>query len=762
VRFIVAATFLPILAASCLRAQAPPVTSSLPNAGAAIGVLLNGPYGPINFTPLAAGKFSSASQSNGDDIITITFGTASAGQISCLQNLGSGTFSQPINSQTILWPVAAVQLLNFGTSAAPQTDSIAIANSNGVAIYSFTNCVATLTSQVAISNVSSISGLIAGTEQFLISCSNGLAIEDVTLSSSTCLPFPANSIVVTGALPAPYQFLAVAIVPTATQPSNNPEIVFGYVGTGGTLVSTNLALLEGEAFLGCVFSPAVVCFSADENIVSVQPLLTADLNNNPPNLDFSASQNLTLAEIPVAFVSGNLFGTNDNGSDIEFAGYDSIYQYIETVGAATWTLQNTLVAPPDSAITRFTAGSVIPGETDAIAESAIVTPNETYAENEYAVVWASTALSEQETSPPTFTSASSVSFTEMQAGFFQVTASGPPAPLIWESGFLPQGVTFNAGVLSGTPAQGTAGTYNEIVFTAANGVGTPATQSFTLSIISDAPPLVGFNVTNENPSGGSFTQLPAEGPQQGCPNRLGGCYPEGTVVTLTATPNAGFVFGTWTGFPGCGTSSVCVVTMGTQAVVLTLSFAQAPPAVTTPTPSQTGAAGSSFTFPLSATGFSTTPTYTASCSIPAGACTINGKMLVVTTTARTSAMEHQGAAWVGPSSGVVSGRRGGDGGSAAARLSVAAGAETLLAMLAGMMLLSLASARGVTAAVLLRRTAPALATLVAFVGLGLLVACGGSGGGTMPTGTPAGTYTVTVTATAGTQKATTNLSVIVE
>jgi hypothetical protein len=127
--------------------------------------------------------------------------------------------------------------------------------------------------------------------------------------------------------------------------------------------------------------------------------------------------------------------------------------------------------------------------------------------------------------------------------------------------------------------------------------------------------------------------------------------------------------------------------------------------------------------------------------------TINGTTLVVTTTVRTSMIVHQMAAWVGPASGVGSGRRGGDGSIAAAPVSVAAVAETLLAMLAGMMLLSIASARGTTAAALLRRMAPALATRVAFVGLGLLVACGGSGGRTTPTGTPAGTYTTTVTGT---------------
>jgi hypothetical protein len=86
----------------------------------------------------------------------------------------------------------------------------------------------------------------------------------------------------------------------------------------------------------------------------------------------------------------------------------------------------------------------------------------------------------------------------------------------------------------------------------------------------------------------------------------------------------------------------------------------------------------------------------------------------------------------------------------------------LLAMLAGLMLVSIASGRGATAAVRLRRMAPTMATLVAFAGLTLLVACGGSGGGTTPTGTPAGTYTVTITAKAGAQTATTSVSVIVQ
>ena len=55
--------------------------------------------------------------------------------------------------------------------------------------------------------------------------------------------------------------------------------------------------------------------------------------------------------------------------------------------------------------------------------------------------------------------------------------------MLFRSASLPTGVTFDAatGVLSGTPAAGTANTY-PITFTATNGVGSPATQSFTLTV----------------------------------------------------------------------------------------------------------------------------------------------------------------------------------------------------------------------------------------------------------------------------------------
>jgi hypothetical protein len=80
---------------------------------------------------------------------------------------------------------------------------------------------------------------------------------------------------------------------------------------------------------------------------------------------------------------------------------------------------------------------------------------------------------------PAFTSAASTSFTEGSAGTFTPTASGNPSPVITESGTLPAGVTFAGGALSGTTSA--HGTF-PITFTASNGVGPSATQSFTLTV----------------------------------------------------------------------------------------------------------------------------------------------------------------------------------------------------------------------------------------------------------------------------------------
>ena len=89
------------------------------------------------------------------------------------------------------------------------------------------------------------------------------------------------------------------------------------------------------------------------------------------------------------------------------------------------------------------------------------------------------------TEAPAITSADNTTFNVGELGAFTVTSLGNPTPSLSLTGVLPTGVTFNpvTGLLGGTPSLGTNGTYN-IVFTASNGIGTDATQNFTLTVTS--------------------------------------------------------------------------------------------------------------------------------------------------------------------------------------------------------------------------------------------------------------------------------------
>jgi hypothetical protein len=84
--------------------------------------------------------------------------------------------------------------------------------------------------------------------------------------------------------------------------------------------------------------------------------------------------------------------------------------------------------------------------------------------------------------PPAITSPARATDSVGKSLSFSVTASGSPAPTFMESGTLPKGVTLSsAGLLSGTSAAGTGGTY-KVTLAANNGIGAPAAQTFTLVV----------------------------------------------------------------------------------------------------------------------------------------------------------------------------------------------------------------------------------------------------------------------------------------
>jgi hypothetical protein len=214
---------------------------------------------------------------------------------------------------------------------------------------------------------------------------------------------------------------------------------------------------------------------------------------------------------------------------------------------------------------------------------------------------------------PAIVSANSTTFTVGESGTFSVTAHGFPAPTFTESGTLPNGLSFNpsTGLLSGTPQLGTGGVY-PIDLTATNGVGSPATQAFTL-IVDAAPAITSANATTFTAgTNGSFTVTAS-----GLPSPTfseSGALPNGVSFNdatglLSGTPSTG----TGGAYDLTFTASNGVSPNATQSFILTVDER---PAITSDD-GTTFTAGASGTFTVTANGFPT-PTFVQSGPLPAG------------------------------------------------------------------------------------------------------------------------------------------------
>jgi hypothetical protein len=94
---------------------------------------------------------------------------------------------------------------------------------------------------------------------------------------------------------------------------------------------------------------------------------------------------------------------------------------------------------------------------------------------------------------PVFTSPTVMTLGEGLLSGLTVKATGTPAPTLSILGTLPTGVTFNpaTGLLSGTAAAGTAGSY-PLTLQANNGVNGTVTQNFVLTVTAD---VTGFDLS---------------------------------------------------------------------------------------------------------------------------------------------------------------------------------------------------------------------------------------------------------------------------
>ncbi len=144
-------------------------------------------------------------------------------------------------------------------------------------------------------------------------------------------------------------------------------------------------------------------------------------------------------------------------------------------------------------------------------------------------------------SAPTFTSGASTSFTENSTGTFSVTATGDAPITFTESGALPSGVTLAAnGILSGTPAYRTAGSY-PITLTAKDTNSRTTTQAFTLTVTAGAPVFTSSASTSFTASNAGTFTVTANGDTP-ITFTESGALPSGVTLassgTLSGTPSA--------------------------------------------------------------------------------------------------------------------------------------------------------------------------------------------------------------------------------
>ena len=176
-----------------------------------------------------------------------------------------------------------------------------------------------------------------------------------------------------------------------------------------------------------------------------------------------------------------------------------------------------------------------------------------------------------DSAPGAISTANHVTFTKGTAGSFSISATGYGPPAYTETGVLPSGVSLkttysgvtSTGVLAGTPSQ--SGTF-PITITANNGVGTPTTQAFTLTVDA-APAITSANnyslVLGNSPSfTATATGFPA--PTFSDPGPLDGL----TIGTNGALTGTATTTGTFT---STITASNGVGTNATQSFTLTVS-----------------------------------------------------------------------------------------------------------------------------------------------------------------------------------------------
>ena len=384
---------------------------------------------------------------------------------------GSATMPTTLTVQTSTLPGAAVGV--------KYTQAIAAAG--GVAPYAFTkDPSSSLPPGLSLSSSGTLSGTpsAAGTTTFTVDVSDS-AGNSTTGSLSLTVGGTAPSI--TSGVGATFTTGSAGSFTVTTQ--GHPTAALSRTGT----------LPTGVTFVDNHDGSATLAGTPEAGTAGSYPIAIDAVNGVSPN----ASQSFTLTVNP----SGFRVTTSSLPDAVVGTPYGQQLATAGGTGPYKWTKKAKL----PTGLTLSASGE-LSGTPSAKAVGPF-TVEVTVTSGSKATASASIPLKVDEASA--ITSASAVFFHQNVGSTFTIEATGYPIPIITETGSLPHGVTLSStGVLSGTATQ--SGSF-PVTVTAHNGIGSNATQHFTLTVIASLT-----IVTSTLPSGSpgtaySSTQLQAAG-----------------------------------------------------------------------------------------------------------------------------------------------------------------------------------------------------------------------------------------------------------
>jgi parallel beta-helix repeat protein len=560
-------------------------TVGLSNAGDGIDVLGGAHNNTIGGTAAGAGNVISGNAgdgvsisgnaSSGNVVQGCLIGTTASG-LAALGNLQHGVFIDGAPNNSIGGTTAAARNVISGNGTSPVFAGILIANQGATGNVVAGNSIAfgtdgTTTAGMAntgqgvrignAANNNTIGGTASGAGN-LIGANGGdsVVVDDFDGSGNfTGVPGVDNSIRGNSIVNTTSPNRSIHLVDGGNHAQAAPVLASASTSGGTTTVTGSLTSEANTSFILEFFSSAVG-----------SPLQGRTFLGNLTVTTDGTGQASFTASLPVAVTPGEFAtatatntATNDTSefSSAMFVGqppaFTSVPSATFTVGTAGgFTLKaNGVPAPTLSE----SGGDVLPGGvafyaatgllsgTPAVGSGGVYTLHFTAHNGIGANVTQTFILTVVTPQAPTFTSAGSTTFTVGYPGNFTVAASGYPAPTLSESSTdtLPGGVTFISitRLLSGTPAAGSVGTYT-LHFTATNGVGSDATQTFTLTV--DQPPAFTStaNTTLTAGAAGSFTVAAVGSPPPTLSESAGDTLPNGvafdaTTGVLGGTPAAG-------------------------------------------------------------------------------------------------------------------------------------------------------------------------------------------------------------------------------